>query len=75
MIPIFYAVAMGMSGLGYVLFGRLFDSVGIIILVPLTILSALFATLVFLGGFWEALIGIALWGLGRESMSREFLLQ
>lgn len=64
MIPIFYAVAMGMSGLGYLLFGRLFDSVGIIILVPLTILYALFATLVFLGGFWEALIGIALWGLG-----------
>ena len=51
MIPIFYAVAMGMSGLGYLLFGRLFDSVGIIILVPLTILYALFATLVFLGGF------------------------
>jgi predicted MFS family arabinose efflux permease len=37
MIPIFYAVAMGMSGLGSLLFGRLFDSVGIIILVSLTI--------------------------------------
>jgi hypothetical protein len=42
---------MGMSGLGSLLFGRLFDSVGIIILVPLTIISALFAPLVFLGGF------------------------
>ncbi len=64
MIPIFYAVAMGMSGLGSLLFGRLFDSVGVIILVPLTVLSALFAPLVFFGGFWPALIGIALWGLG-----------
>ena len=64
MIPIFYAVAMGMSGLGSLLFGRFFDIVGIIILVPLTIISALFAPLVFFGGFWPALIGIALWGLG-----------
>ena len=33
-------------------------------LVPLTLLSALFAPLAFLGGFWVALIGVALWGLG-----------
>jgi len=64
MIPVFYALAMGVSGVGSLLFGRLFDKFGIIILVPLTILSALFAPLVFLGGFWAALIGIALWGLG-----------
>lgn len=64
MIPVFYAVAMGVSGTGSLLFGRLFDKFGIIILVPLTILSALFAPLVFLGGFWPAIIGIALWGLG-----------
>ena len=64
-IPVFYAVAMGVSGAGSLLFGRLFDRFGIVILVPLTILSALFAPLVFLGGsFWTALIGIALWGLG-----------
>lgn len=64
MIPVFYALAMGVSGVGSLLFGRLFDKFGIIILVPLTVLSALFAPLVFLGGFWAALIGIALWGLG-----------
>lgn len=63
-IPLFYAVAMGASGLGSLLFGRLFDRFGITILVPLTILSAFFAPLVFLGGFWVALIGVALWGLG-----------
>lgn len=64
LIPVFYAVAMGVSGVGSLLFGRLFDRFGLIILVPLTILSALFAPLVFLGGFWLALLGIALWGLG-----------
>lgn len=64
MIPVFYAVAMGVSGVGSLLFGRLFDRFGLVILVPLTILSALFAPLVFLGGHWAALAGIALWGLG-----------
>ncbi|MBE3560725.1 MAG: MFS transporter [Ktedonobacteraceae bacterium] len=64
LIPIFYAVAMSVSGGGSLLFGRLFDRFGIAVLILLTLLSALFAPLVFLGGFWAALIGIALWGLG-----------
>jgi MFS family permease len=63
-VPIFYAVAMGVSGLASLLFGRLFDRVGIGILVPLTVVSALFAPLVFLGGFWPALVGVSLWGVG-----------
>src|SRR6266516_3457008 len=64
LIPVFYAVAMGMGGIGSLIFGRLFDRVGIAVLVPLTLLSALFAPLVFLGGFLAALVGVALWGLG-----------
>jgi MFS family permease len=64
LIPVFYSVAMGVSGVGSLLFGRLFDRFGIVVLVPLTILSALFAPLVFLGNFWVALVGVALWGLG-----------
>ncbi len=63
-IPVFYAVAMGVGGIGSLLFGRLFDRFGIFVLIPLTLLSALFAPLVFLGGFWVALVGVALWGLG-----------
>ncbi len=63
-IPVFYAIAMGVGGAGSLLFGRLFDRVGIRILVPLTLVSALFAPLAFLGGFWVALVGVALWGLG-----------
>jgi MFS family permease len=63
-IPVFYSVAMAVSGVGSLVFGRLFDRFGIAVLIPLTVLSALFAPLVFLGGFWLALIGAALWGLG-----------
>lgn len=63
-IPILYAVAMGVGGLGSLVTGRLFDRVGIRVLVPLTLVSALFAPLVFLGGFWAALAGATLWGLG-----------
>jgi predicted MFS family arabinose efflux permease len=63
-IPIFYSVAMATSGLGSLVFGRLYDRTGIGILVPLTLISAASAPLVFLGGFWLALAGVALWGLG-----------
>jgi MFS family permease len=64
LVPVLYAVAMGVSGTGSLLFGRLFDRVGIRVLIPLTLISALFAPLVFLGGFWPALLGVSLWGLG-----------
>jgi MFS family permease len=63
-VPVAYAVAMAVSGTGSLVFGRLYDRLGIGILVPLTLLSALFAPLVFWGGFWAALVGAALWGLG-----------
>lgn len=63
-VPIAYAVAMAVSGTGSLAFGRLFDRFGISILFPLTLISAAFAPLVFLGGFWAALVGAAVWGLG-----------
>jgi MFS family permease len=63
-VPIAYAIAMGVSGTGSLVFGRLFDRFGIGVLIPLTLVSALFAPLVFLGGFWLALAGAAVWGLG-----------
>ncbi|HTU47480.1 MAG TPA: MFS transporter [Bryobacteraceae bacterium] len=64
LIPVFYAVAMGVSGLGSLLLGRLYDRAGFSILVFLTAVTAFFAPLLFLGKFWIALIGAALWGLG-----------
>jgi MFS family permease len=63
-VAVFYSVAMAVSGTGSLLFGRLFDSFGISILIPLTIISTAFAPLVFLGSFGPSLVGVALWGLG-----------
>jgi MFS family permease len=63
-IAIFYAVAMAVSGTGSLALGRLFDRYGFVVLVVLTLVSALFAPLVFLGGFWLGLLGAAIWGLG-----------
>ncbi|SBW14211.1 putative membrane protein [Brucella sp. 10RB9215] len=70
-IALFYAVAMAVSGTGSLVFGRLFDRFGFHVLTALTALSALFAPLVFLGGFWSALIGTMIWGVAmgvHESM-------
>lgn len=64
LIPIFYAAAMGISGTGSLVFGRLLDRFGIRLLLPLTLVTAAYAPMVFLGGFWPSLVGICLWGLG-----------
>jgi MFS family permease len=64
LVPVFYAVAMAVSGTGSLIFGRLFDRAGIGILVPLTVVAAAYAPLAFLGGFWTGLVGVSLWGLG-----------
>lgn len=63
-VAVFYSVAMAVSGTGSLVLGRLFDRFGFVVLVALTFVSALFAPLVFLGGFWLTLIGAAVWGLG-----------
>ncbi len=64
LIPVFYAVGMAVSGVGSLIFGRLFDRAGIGVLIPLTAATAAYAPLVFLGGLWAGLAGVALWGLG-----------
>ena len=72
-IPTYYAVAMGVDGIAALLFGRLYDRVGIRVLLLAPLLSALFAPLVFLGGAYAALLGMGLWGLGmgaQESVMR-----
>lgn len=63
-VPVFYAVAMAVSGTGSLVFGKLFDRAGIGVLIPLTMVVAAYAPLAFLGGLWAALAGVALWGLG-----------
>ncbi len=67
-IPIFYAVAMGVDAIAALIFGRLFDRRGMPVLLAAPILSALFAPLVFLGGFYWALGGMTLWGIGMGAL-------
>jgi len=72
-IPVFYAVAMGIDAVSALLFGRLFDRSGIPILIVTALISFSFAPLVFLGGFYVSLFGMALWGVGmgaQESIMR-----
>jgi MFS family permease len=72
-IPIFYAVAMGVDAVAALILGRLFDRIGFSTLIFAVILSSFFAPLVFWGGFYSALLGMALWGVGmgaQESVMR-----
>jgi MFS family permease len=72
-IPIFYAVAMGVDGIAALVFGRLFDRIGLSIMIVVALLSALFAPMVFLGGFYVAFLGMIFWGVSmgaQESIMR-----
>ena len=62
-IPVFYAVAMGSSGVGALVFGLLFDRRGLVTLVPVILLGAAATPLVFLGHWTAALAGTILWGM------------
>lgn len=73
MIPIFYAVAMGVDAVAALTFGRLFDRIGVLSLALATGISSLFAPLVFLGNREWVLLGMVLWGVGmgaQESVMR-----
>lgn len=63
-IPVFYALAMGAGGLGSLVLGKLFDRHGLIVLVPLTVITAAYAPLAFSGSVALAVGGTALWGVG-----------
>jgi MFS family permease len=72
-IPLLYAIAMAVDGLAALVFGYLYDTKGIATLAVASIISALFAPFVFLGGLSSAVIGAIFWGIGmgaQESIMR-----
>jgi len=72
-IPILYAVAMVAAAVAALGLGRWFDRSGILVLVPVTITSALSAPLAFLGGPGLVTLGVICWGIGmgaQESVMR-----
>ena len=62
--PVFYAIAMGVEGLAALVSGRLFDRVGVPVLIAGVVLLAASNALLFLGSFWIVLAGMAMWGAG-----------
>lgn len=63
-IPVLYAVAMAVSGISALVFGRWFDHRGFPVLVLAALLAAFFAPFAFLGGFSLVVVGMVLWGIG-----------
>lgn len=63
-VPVLYALGSLTGGLAALILGKLFDKRGLGVLLWATIVPALYAPLVFLGGAWAAVIGMALWGIG-----------
>jgi len=66
-IPILYSIAMGVDGLAALAFGRLYDRVGMSVLIVAAAIAVPFAPLVFFGGFGAGLAGAVLWGIGMGS--------
>lgn len=72
-IPVFFSIAMAAGGVSALIFGKLYDKKGLLSLIILTALTALFPMLVFLGNFYVCLAGMILWGIGlsaQESVMR-----
>jgi MFS family permease len=72
-VPILYSLTMIAAAVAALALGRWFDQVGIPVLVPATIVSALAAPLAFLGGPALATVGVICWGIGmgaQESVMR-----
>ena len=63
-IPIFLALSTGMGVVASLVMGKLYDRIGIWVVIVGIILTAVFPPLVLLGGFWIALFGLLFWGIG-----------
>jgi MFS family permease len=63
-IPLLYALAMGVNGLTALIFGRLFDKYGIVVLAWGILISMFSLPLGFLGGATAATIAVCCWALG-----------
>src|SRR5204862_8076195 len=58
------ALSTGMGGVASLVLGRLYDRIGLPVVLVGVFLCSLFSPLVFLGGFAAALAGSLLWGVG-----------
>ncbi len=64
-IPLFYSIAMGIDALAAVVFGKLFDKRGLVVLIISSSIAAFFAPFVFLSkNLFAVVFGVCLWGVG-----------
>jgi MFS family permease len=63
-IPVAYSLAMGVDALTAIIAGRLYDRLGLPVLVVAFAGAALFAPLAFSGSLPMGLVGVGLWGVG-----------
>ena len=63
-IPLFLAMSTGMGVIASLMLGRLYDRIGLPVILGAIVAASLFSPLVFLGGFAVALGGLLLWGIG-----------
>ena len=69
-IPLLYAIAMCSEGMSALILGKVYDKIGVGVMLFTTLVSLAFAPLVFgfppyfASGFSMALIGVIVWGIG-----------
>lgn len=62
-IPLFLALSTFSSIIASLILGTFYDRIGLKIVLIGIFISACFSPIVFLGGFWGALVGMCVWGL------------
>jgi MFS family permease len=73
LLPILYAAAMGVDAVAALVFGSLFDRIGIRVLAISAAISAVFAPLVFLApAGWMLVAGAAAWAIGMGAQESTF---
>jgi MFS family permease len=64
LIPLIYAGAMGVDAIAALVFGKLYDKVGLPILMAVIGVCAFFAPFAFSAGKAGIVVGVVLWGIG-----------
>jgi MFS family permease len=73
LIPLLYSLTMVVSAISALIFGRLFDRIGLFAVILGVACSMFFSWFAFLGGIFGIIAGIILWGIGmgvQESIMR-----
>ncbi|MGX5733263.1 MFS transporter [Bosea thiooxidans] len=72
-VPLFLAFGTASGVIASLGLGKLYDRIGLPVILAAVLLTSLFSPLVFFGGFNLALLGMALWGIGQ--VTQDMLLK